>query len=74
MRSKPLALEQRLFAAFIALLVILAGLSLWQWRAESPVSANLLQILPHADNNQLIEYAQQRTQAVLDQELIGIKL
>ncbi|MDM7857547.1 MMPL family transporter [Thiopseudomonas acetoxidans] len=70
MRSKPLALEQRLFAAFIALLVILAGLSLWQWRAESPVSANLLQILPHADNNQLIEYAQQRTQAVLDQELI----
>lgn len=70
MRSKPLALEQRLFAAFIALLVILAGLSLWQWRAESPISANLLQILPHADNNQLIEYAQQRTQAVLDQELI----
>lgn len=70
MRSKPLALEQRLFAVFIALLVILAGLSLWQWRAESPISANLLQILPHADNNQLIEYAQQRTQAVLDQELI----
>ncbi len=70
MRSKPLALEQRLFAAFIALLVILAGLSLWQWRAESPISANLLQILPRADNNQLIEYAQQRTQAVLDQELI----
>ncbi|MCK9237297.1 MAG: hypothetical protein M0P46_04285 [Thiopseudomonas sp.] len=70
MRSKPLALEQRLFAAFIVLLVILAGLSLWQWRAESPISANLLQILPRADNNQLIEYAQQRTQAVLDQELI----
>jgi len=70
MSSKPLALEQRLFLAFLALLVIVAGLSLWQWRAEPPISANLLQILPHAENNQLIEYAQQRTQAVLDQELI----
>lgn len=69
--NRPLLLtERRLFAVFALLLVALLALSLWQWRNGAPLSASLLDILPHEPESALIEHAQQLSQQALDRELV----
>lgn len=62
--------EGRLFAVFMLLLVALLALSLWQWRNGAPLTASLLDILPHEPDNSLIEHARQQNQQALDREVI----
>lgn len=64
--NRPSLLE----LSFLGLLLLLAVLTAWQWRDGSPISANLLHILPVTQADPLLERAQQQTQTQLDQELI----
>ncbi len=63
-------LERGLPRLFLVLLLGLTVLSAWQWHGAAPISASLLDILPHGAADPVQSFAQQRMQEPLDRELI----
>ena len=70
MSKLPLRPERLLFSGFILLVLMLAALTGWQWRNGVPVTANLLDILPHSEHGEMVEEAQQRMQTAMQRELV----
>jgi len=59
-----------LSSLFLLALLGLVGLTAWQWRNGSPVSANLLQLLPSGAPGALEQRAEQRMQEPLNRDLM----
>ena len=62
------------FPAWLSVLFFLAllglvGLTAWQWRDGSPVTANLLQLLPSDTPDELEQLAEQRVQEPLNRDV-----
>ncbi|WP_439852435.1 MMPL family transporter [Pseudomonas syringae] len=67
MTSATERLPPRLF------LLILAGvlaLAVWQWHDHSPLSANLMELVPGTDNDALVTSAEKRIQEPLNREML----
>ena len=67
--------ERLLTRAFLALLLAVALLAGWQWRHGAPVSANLMELVPSAQNasaqdSAVRQQAEERMQAPLNRELL----
>ncbi|MCQ4312544.1 hypothetical protein NAV33_11630 [Pseudomonas stutzeri] len=68
--DKALRLPSWLSSLFLLALLGLVGLTAWQWRNGSPVSANLLQLLPSGTPGALEQLAEQRMQEPLNRDLM----
>lgn len=55
---------------FLLALLMLVGVTTWQWRNGPPVSANLLQLLPTEASSTLEQLAERRTQEPLNRDLM----
>jgi len=62
--------ERLLPRLFLLLLVIVLGAAGWQWRAGTPVSADLMTLVPGDTQDPLVQRAEQRMQAPLNRELL----
>lgn len=65
------ATERRLLPRLF--LLILAGvlaLAVWQWHDHSPLSANLMELVPGTDNDALVTSAEKRIQEPLNREML----
>jgi predicted exporter len=55
---------------FLALLLAVLALAGWQWRAGAPLSANLMELVPGAAPDALVQRAEQRMQEPLNREML----
>lgn len=55
---------------FLLLLTAVLALTAWQWRHGPPLSANLMDLVPGAQQDALRERAEQRMQAPLNREIL----
>ncbi|WP_419957163.1 MMPL family transporter, partial [Pseudomonas syringae] len=67
MTSTTERLLPRLFLLILAGVLALAG---WQWHDRSPLSANLMELVPGTDNDALVTSAEKRMQAPLNREML----
>ncbi|EGH71772.1 hypothetical protein PSYAR_14552, partial [Pseudomonas syringae pv. aceris str. M302273] len=67
MTSKTERLLPRLFLLILAGVLALAG---WQWHDRSPLSANLMELVPGTDNDELVVSAEKRMQEPLNREML----
>lgn len=71
MRSVMTSATERLLPRLF--LLILAGvlaLAVWQWHDRSPLSANLMELVPGTDNDALVTSAEKRIQEPLNREML----
>ncbi len=71
MRSVMTSATERLLPRLF--LLILAGvlaLAVWQWHDHSPLSANLMELVPGTDNDALVTSAEKRIQEPLNREML----
>lgn len=68
--DKALRLPAWLSFLFFVALLGLVGLTTWQWRNGSPISADLLQLLPSGAPGELEQIAERRMQAPLNRDLM----
>ncbi|WP_166358028.1 MMPL family transporter [Pseudomonas akapageensis] len=62
--------KRRLPHLFLALLLAVLALAGWQWHAGAPLSANLMELVPGAAPDALVERAEQRMQEPLNREML----
>ena len=55
---------------FLIVLVAVLALAGWQWRHGAPLSANLMELVPGATQDALLQRAEQRMQAPLNREML----
>lgn len=67
MTSTTERLLPRLFLLILASVLALAG---WQWHDRSPLSANLMELVPGTDNDELVVSAEKRMQEPLNREML----
>ncbi|PBQ08769.1 hypothetical protein CCL07_06490 [Pseudomonas congelans] len=67
MTSRTERLLPRLFLLILAGVLALAG---WQWHDRSPLSANLMELVPGTDNDELVVSAEKRMQEPLNREML----
>ena len=68
--DQALRFPARLSVLFFLALLGLVGLTAWQWRDGSPVTANLLQLLPSDTPDELEQLAEQRVQEPLNRDVM----
>ncbi|RMT07016.1 membrane protein, exporter [Pseudomonas coronafaciens pv. oryzae] len=64
------ATERRLPRLFLLILAGILALAVWQWHDRSPLSANLMELVPGTDNDALVESAEKRMQEPLNREML----
>ena len=62
--------KRQLPRLFLVLLLAVLALAGWQWHAGAPLSANLMELVPGAAPDALVERAEQRMQEPLNQEML----
>lgn len=62
--------ERRLPRLFLLILAGVLALAGWQWHDRSPLSANLMELVPGTDNDALVTSAEKRMQAPLNREML----
>ncbi|SDW39987.1 Predicted exporter [Pseudomonas syringae] len=64
------ATERLLPRLFLLILAGVLALAVWQWHDRSPLSANLMELVPGTDNDALVTSAEKRIQEPLNREML----
>ncbi|MGN2411015.1 MMPL family transporter [Pseudomonas syringae] len=64
------ATERLLPRLFLLILAGVLALAVWQWHDHSPLSANLMELVPGTDNDALVTSAEKRIQEPLNREML----
>ncbi|WP_057446864.1 MMPL family transporter, partial [Pseudomonas syringae group genomosp. 3] len=64
------ATERLLPRLFLLILTGVLALAVWQWHDRSPLSANLMELVPGTDNDALVTSAEKRIQEPLNREML----
>ncbi|OUM05553.1 hypothetical protein BW686_20765 [Pseudomonas syringae] len=71
MRSVMTSTTERLLPRlFLLILTAVLALAVWQWHDRSPLSANLMELVPGTDNDALVASAEKRMQEPLNREML----
>ncbi|KPW81808.1 Membrane protein, partial [Pseudomonas syringae pv. coriandricola] len=71
MRSVMTSATERLLPRlFLLILTGVLALAVWQWHDRSPLSANLMELVPGTDNDALVTSAEKRIQEPLNREML----
>ncbi|WP_179149337.1 MMPL family transporter [Pseudomonas syringae] len=62
--------ERLLPRLFLLILTAVLALAVWQWHDRSPLSANLMELVPGTDNDALVASAEKRMQEPLNREML----
>ncbi|MCD5985387.1 MMPL family transporter [Pseudomonas sp. CDFA 610] len=62
--------ERLLPRLFLLILAGVLALAAWQWHDRSPLSANLMELVPGTDNDALVTTAEKRIQEPLNREML----